>query len=152
MNGMTAEARPAVRRQPPSREDRVGLGTLFFAVFGPPIAWFTQLNVNYALDSYPCFPHDTPRSDLLLGWEGVGAALFAINIAAILVALIAVVVSLRVWRATSNDHPPIDNEFLPPAVGRTRFLAICGTLTGFGFMAATIFNLIALLVVPTCPG
>jgi hypothetical protein len=104
------------------------------------------------LDSHRCFPHDAPRSDLLPGWEGVGTALLAINIAAILVALAAAVVSLRVWRATSKDHPPIDYEFLPPPVGRTRFLAICGTLTGFGFTAATIFNLVALLVVPTCPG
>jgi hypothetical protein len=149
---MTAGAHPAVRGQPPSREDPVGLGTLFFAVFGPPIAWFIQLNVNYALDSHRCFPHDAPRSDLLPGWEGVGTALLTINIAAILVALAAAVVSLRVWRATSKDHPPIDYEFLPPPVGRTRFLAICGTLTGFGFTAATIFNLAALLVVPTCPG
>jgi hypothetical protein len=149
---MTAEPHPTVRRQPPSREDGVGLGTLFFAVFGGPIAWFTQLTVNYALDSHPCFPHYAPRSDLLPGWQGVGTALLAINIAAILVAPAAAVVSLRLWRAKGNDHPPIDNEFLPPAVGRTRFLAICGTLTGFGFTAATIFNLVALLVVPTCPG
>jgi hypothetical protein len=149
---MTAEPHPAVRGQPPSRGDRVGLGSLLFAVFGAPIAWFIQLNVNYALDSHPCFPHDTPRSDLLPGWEGVGIALLVINVAGILVAVAAAVVSLRVWRATSKDHPPVDNEFLPPAVGRTRFLAICGTLTGFGFMGATIFDLVALLVVPTCPG
>jgi hypothetical protein len=149
---MTAEAHPAVRGQPPSREDPVGLGTLFFAVFGPPIAWFIQLNVNYALDSHPCFPRYAPRSDLPPGWEGVGTALFAINIAAILMALGAALVSLRLWWATSKDHPLIGNEFLPPAVGRTRFLAICGIFSGFGFMAATIFDLVALLAVPTCPG
>jgi hypothetical protein len=116
------------------------------------MAWFIQLNVNYALDSHPCFAHYAPGSNLLPGWEGVGTALFAINIAAIAVAVGAALVSLRVWRATSKGHPLIDNEFLPPAVGRTRFLAICGIFSGFGFMAATIFDLVALLAVPTCPG
>jgi hypothetical protein len=82
----------------------------------------------------------------------VSPALLAINLAAIAAALAAGMLALRLWRRTREIHPPVYNQLLPAAAGRIRFLAICGVLTGFGALAAIIFDLIALLAVPPCAG
>jgi hypothetical protein len=147
---MTVEAHiPVNGRYPPPA---AGIGLLIFIVLGGPTAWFLQLTGNYGLVSHPCYPHFAPRSSFLPGWAWVSPALLAINLAALATAFAAGLVALRLWRATHASDPPVYNELLPPAAGRTRFLAICGVLTGFGALAAIVFDLIALLTVPPCLG
>jgi hypothetical protein len=148
---MTADTHFATRNQVPPPAD-VGIGLLIFIVLGGPIAWFLQLTANYGLVSHPCYPQSAPRTAFLPGWAWVSPALLAINLAALAAAFVAGFLALRLWRATRESYPPVYNELLPPAAGRTRFLAICGMLTGFGAVAAILFDLIALLTVPPCLG
>jgi hypothetical protein len=147
---MTVESNPAAHDPP--QLFGTNLGFLVFIVIGGPVAWYLQLTVNYGLVSHPCFPHFEPQQGYLPGWAWVGPVILVFNLLAILAALACGLLALRLWRATSEAYPPVYNQLLPPAAGRTRFLAVCGILTGFGAVAATVFDLIALFAVPPCLG
>jgi hypothetical protein len=82
----------------------------------------------------------------------VWLANLAINLLAIAVALVASEVSRRSWHATSGEHPGSSEHLLEAGEGRTRFLAMAGWLTGLGFALAIVFDTVALLTVPQCPG
>ena len=150
---MTIDTEAAeARRRARGVASPVGLAALIFAVAAGPLAWFVQLNVNYGLDSHPCYPHEAPRAHPLPGWEGVGTALFAINLAAIVLALGGTWLSYRLWQASRGRPAPRHNDVLPPAVGRARFLAASGLLMGPMILAALICDLVSLATVPPCPG
>jgi hypothetical protein len=147
---MTVET-PAQTKGPPPLFG-TNLGLLVFVVIGGPVAWYLQLTVNYGLVSHPCFPHFEPQQTYLPGWAWVGPVILVFNLLAIVAALAAALLALRLWRQTRAAYPPVYNQLLPPAAGRTRFLSVCGILTGFGSVAATVFDLIALFAVPPCLG
>jgi hypothetical protein len=128
-----------------------GLGPLFFGLSAGPVAWYVQLVVNYALVSHSCFPDGSPLAQPA-AWRAVAAIAFTVNIAAILVALGASAVSLRIWLSMRQEYPAPHSDMLAPAIGRRRFLASTGAMIGLGSVAATLFALIALLTVPPCAG
>jgi hypothetical protein len=119
---------------------------------GGPVAWFIQLVVDFGLTSDTCFPRGIPRGSVLPGWGRIHLALLLINIAALIIALVAATVAWRSWRATRREHPGTSDELLEAGEGRTRFLAAWGLITGLGFFGAILFALIALVAVPPCHG
>jgi hypothetical protein len=135
---------------PSSHRDRVGIIAALFGVFGGPFAWALQLNINYALASHACFPHAEARSSVLPGWHGFSWALGTVDIVALGLSLAAAVISWRSWQSTREEHHGGVGTLLEAGEGRTRFLAICGLMSAFGFAAAILFNLIAVLTVPPC--
>jgi hypothetical protein len=147
---MTPAAHPRVIR-PSGASGGAGLGALFFGLSAGPVAWYFQLIVNYALASHSCFPDGSPLGEPA-GWHAVAAIAFAANIVAILVALGASAVSLRIWLSMRHDHPALHSDILAPAIGRGQFLASTSAMTGLGSVAATVFSLMALLTVPPCAG
>ncbi len=121
-----------------------------FGIFGAPTAWIVQLVLGYALASYPCMPDDTPYAHLPPSWAGWDRpALFAVNILALLIALAAALVSTADWRRTRSwkEHGP-----LKARETRVRFLAYCGLLTGWCFVAAIAFNTVDIIGGPSCSG
>lgn len=148
----TDTTRPSLPYRAPDRAG-VALPLLFFGLCGGAVAWIVQLIVDYALASHFCFPHETPRSDLGSGGEGIGAVLLIVNLAALVVALGAAVVSLRNWRrgARAEQLEPAEG-LLAAGKGRTRFLATFGGLANLGFLAAILFTSVALFTVPQCGG
>lgn len=122
-----------------------------FAVFGAPGAWLLQLVADYALSAEACFPNDTPlaRPDPALAWDR--PALIAINLLALAAAVLATALAAAVWRRNSRRAGSREDP-VEIARGRSRFLAGCGLLTGFGFMAAILFNTVAAIGVPQCSG
>jgi hypothetical protein len=137
---------------PSPHRGRVGLAALFFGLIGGPLAWSLQLVVNFALASHSCFPRDLPQNHLPAGWEGVWNGLLAVNIGAILLALIATAVSYRNWHVTHGEDEGSTHQLVEAGEGRTRFLGFCGTLLGLGFFVAILFNSLALFMVPQCAG
>ena len=146
------DTHPETFRGAPPASGGIDLGALFFSLGAGPAAWFLQLVVNYALASIACFPHDFPRTHPLPGLEWVGAGRIVISTVAAVVALAATLVPLRVWRAVARHYPAPDDDLLPPAAGRARFLAASGVMLGLGSFAAILFALVPLLTLPSCPG
>ncbi|MBV9862687.1 MAG: hypothetical protein JO267_11125 [Alphaproteobacteria bacterium] len=142
--------RSAAARATP--QDPAGIGLLLTVIFIGPTAWFVQFCTNYGLDSHPCYPNTIPMAHLQPGWSWVVPTFYALNFAAMAIALAAGFVSLRFWRKTREGFPPISNALLPPSVGRIRFLAIAGMLSGFGAFGELIGDLIPIIAVPPCFG
>ena len=132
--------------------DPAGLVAALFGVFAGPFAWALQLNVNYALASYACFPHTEARPRLLPGWQHFSWGLLVVNLAALALSGAAAFLSWRSCRATRQVYLGRGVALLEVGEGRTRFLAICGLMSAFGFATAILFNLFAVLTVPPCAG
>jgi hypothetical protein len=136
-------------RQPVPRREATAPWRQLFGVAAGPLGWMVQLNVGYALTSYPCNPGGHAAPAMLGGWGWTRAASLGVNLAAVLVAIAAGLVSLGIWRAARGG----DTEHGPdPALSRTRFLAVCGVLTSFGFLAAIAFDTVMILGAPACRG
>lgn len=150
---MTETTKATLSIQHPSspHRDRLSLFLLLFGVFAGPVAWGVQLIVNYALAVHPCFPGEVARLSPLPGWHPDLAGILVINIIAAIVALAGAALSSQRWNTERHRHSG-SIEALTPSEGRTRFLALCGMMTGFGFFAAIIFNTIAMAMVPQCSG
>ncbi len=138
-----AEARPEVSQFLRS------LARPLFGVFGAPAAWFAQLVLNYALASYPCMPNDAPFARLPPTWSWDRPVLFVVNVLALLISLASAVVATADWRRarTLKQWGPLEAHD-----NRVRFLAYCGLMAGWGFLAASAFNTIDLIGVPACSG
>lgn len=142
----------ALLSQNSSRHSRLAeVGWLLFAVLAGPVAWGLQLLINYALASYPCFPRDVPRVTVAPGWQGAWSIILTLNIIAALLALAGAVISHRKWRAARHEQINASSTREAES-GRTRFLALCGVMTGCGFLVAIIFNTISVFMVPQCVG
>ena len=137
---MTDRAHPAPHRH------RAGLMILGAALFATPAVWGLRLVLNYALDSYFCYPGSI-RKYALPGWTW--PTLLGVDALAIAVAVLAAVLSWRNWRRT-RDKVRSSGPLIEIGEGRTRFLALWGLMTGVGFAVAGAFDLLALWIVPVC--
>lgn len=150
---MNAAASSSLPRSPSPHRDGVHKGALLAFVWAGPVAWAAQLLCNFALASHTCFPQPaTPLTQILPGWQRVWAALLIVNALAAAVAIAAAVMSLRHWYRAREEASGSSHDAFEAGEGRTRFLALCGVMNGFGFLAAIGFNTIALFVVPQCIG
>jgi len=136
---MAASARPATALGAQPAPDGMSWSLMLFCLAGGPVAWSVQLLVNYALASHACYPYDVPSAHVLPGWHWVWPLVLVLNLIAVAVALAAGFLSLRTWRAS-------------PGASAARFLSLCGIMSGFGFLAAIIFDTVVVFAVPTCAG
>jgi hypothetical protein len=114
------------------------LAALVFAAGAGPTAWSAHIVVNYALASRLCFPSREP----LLAVHSGGAAwivMLASDLLALAICGAGILLSSRLKRDAKG-----------PQAERTRFIAQCGTFAGGGFALATLFDTIALFMVPLC--
>jgi hypothetical protein len=147
MNGTTAlqaQAHPAPHR------GRVGLLALTLGLTGAPLAWGLHLVASYAITSHSCFPGAAPRSAVPLHSQGLSWLLIALDLAAIVVAAVAVLVSHRSWQSTRREFPGHAGDLIDIGEGRTRFLSLWGMLTSAGFMIAIAIDLVGLWILPLC--
>ncbi len=132
--------------------ERAGTTLSLLALLGGPAAWITQLVVNYGLASYSCYPRWRPAPALLPGWHGIWYGQLAINLVAIAIAAAAAALSYRDWQATRGKHADAPGHASQASEERVCFLALAGMMAGLGFVAAALFDTVALLWVPQCPG
>lgn len=142
----------ALSHHPAPHRGRVSIGKLAFSVVAGPLAWFLQLNVGYALASWPCFPADqrmpSPGSEYAWSFPGMVGALFG----AVLIALAALWVAWTILHNTRTEAPGDHRQLMEVGAGRTRFLALWGVLLGSGFAIATLVTAVAFIVLPRCAG
>lgn len=109
---------------------------LLFSCSATPLLWLGQVMLSYGITSRACYPGDHPvapvsASPLLTGL-GLMTALALTGCGA------ATLVAWREWRMRRT--------------GRNHFLAVWGLMSSLWFFTAILFNLIAALAVPICPG
>jgi hypothetical protein len=137
---------------PSPHRERVNLALLLFGVFAGPVAWSAQLVANYILAVDPCFLTRVVRTEPVLRASSDWPAILIVNLVAALLAIAGGIISLRLWRESRHEHPGTASHAVEVGEGRTRFLALWGVMTGFGFLAAILFDTIALFLVPRCSG
>ena len=109
---------------------------LLFGCSAAPLAWLGHVMLGYGLSAYLCYPADHP---VMLSARWLFAALIAFDVVALAICGAGAVVSWRLWRQVRGGE------------GRNRFLALWGLMSSLWFLVAILFNVIASLVVPSCP-
>ena len=130
----------------------VGVRPVFLAIglAVAPICWLTQLIVDYGLSSYACYPLLEQRATPAPGWGNVWIVVIVINLLTLALAVAATVLSALNWRTFTRRQPSLSDDLAVASKGRARFIAQCGTLAGIGFIAAIIFDLVAIIGSPIC--
>jgi hypothetical protein len=133
----------ALTHHPAPQRHRVAMFESVFGLIGAPLAWLLQLDVGYALASWPCFPKDQRGLVPVAGFAWTWPAMIIGMGAAVAIALAALGVSWRAFRATETELA---------GGGRTRFLALWGMWLGGSFALATLLTSVAFMLLPRCAG
>jgi hypothetical protein len=145
-----AQAEIEFALHPAPHRGKVSLAALTFGLVAAPAAWVLQLVVNYSLASHVCFPGYHPLSNVLHGWGAIWSVLFVIELVALAIALAGGIIAYRSWQTTREEASDDTRHLVEVGRGRTRFLALWGLFTSFGFSLAMLFSLSGLFVVPLC--
>ena len=143
---------PGQRDQHPApHRGRVSIVASLASLIAGPAAWVAQLVIGYGLSSLACFPHDVPfQTSPPPGWANEAAILALVNGACLVIALLGLLTAFVHWRRTRGEKAGGAHHALEVGEGRTRFMAVCGMLSGFGFALAILFDTPAWLAVPAC--
>jgi len=135
-------------KHPAPARNEATLWSLCFSLAAPPLAWSLQSIAGYGLSSEACYPGDTPRTVPV--FAGLWELLLGINGVALVVGVVGMTIAYRNWRATRGETGGDTPHLIERGEGRTRFLAMCGLLLGAGFIVATVFTSVTLLISPLC--
>jgi hypothetical protein len=138
----------AKAHHPAPHRGRVSLVTLLFGVFAAPVAWNLQLLFEAAISGHVCYPKDTPLSGVGAGAHGWA---LGIDVLCLILALVALGVSLRSWREVRAEKRGSGHHLLDAGEGRTRFLAMLGILNSCLFLLAILFASAGGFVFPFFP-
>jgi hypothetical protein len=143
-------ADPDVSHPPASQRNVRSPRQSLFTVLGGPLAWFVQLNADFALASNPCF-FDNERSVVPhLSYDWTWRTMIVIAAAAIAVALAATLAALQARRLASKESR--DGEVHEIGAGRIRFLALWGICLGAGSALLIVLTALAFFMLPPCAG
>jgi hypothetical protein len=127
---------------PAPDRDQVRLAALGFGLAGGPAAWCLQLLAGSSVAGLACLAGDgSSTGSLNFGWAT--PAMIGVNLAALLVAILALVVSFRSFRRTASGYAEGHDSVMEAGEGRSRFLAIWGIWTSILFILAIAFNTIS---------
>ncbi len=137
---------------PAPARGQVDIWVLAFGLIGAPVIWSAHFLANVLIASNSCSQVDVVRPS-----SATHATIIAIDILAALIALAALFVSLRAWRATRQENADARNEggsaehhAAEVGEGRTRFVAMGGILMSTLFFVAILFDTFAAIVVTSC--
>jgi hypothetical protein len=130
---------------PAPQRDRVAVWETTLGLGGGPLAWILQLAAGYAIVVAPCYTGPDREAAGQASLWAIALYLFCLALA-----LAGGLVSLIVYRRTRREVEGSAGDLLEAGHGRTRFLALWGSLLGFGFAGVILVNGIALVGVPPC--
>lgn len=107
---------------------------LWATTFGPPIAWFAQLVIVYALTPLAC----SLKNPLLL---------HLVSFACLFVAALGAGLALAEWTAVGRGSA---TDMPDPSVSRPRFQALVGILSGGFFSLVVVAEWLAITVLNPC--
>ncbi|MDR5763061.1 MULTISPECIES: hypothetical protein [unclassified Caballeronia] len=126
--------------------------------FLSPGAWLLQVIVSETVSAQTCdatTPLNSPGVSHLYGW------LYGTSIAALAIAVVCAALSLYGFLFLQNRHARIKarngddkSREAPPReeeeISRKRFIALCSTLVGCGFVVAILFTILAEVFLVSC--
>jgi hypothetical protein len=140
----TAMATPEREAHPSAYRHRVSPASLAFGLFAPALAWSLHLLINLAVANFAC----------QTGWahsgDDVSGTMLLSSLCALGLCAAAARTSWQTWEATRHEHRGAQERLLEVGEGRTRFLGFVGLILAGGFFAATLFDTLALFMVPLC--
>lgn len=126
----------------------VGLGALWFGLFGAAAAWSIQELVGYAVIAHACYASWRPLPGSSIG--GVWTIALVVSLLTLLVAAAAALTAHRSWRRTRQEHRSAERRQLEAGEGRVRFMALSGLIVSSIFLFNIVMNTIVLFLVPAC--
>jgi hypothetical protein len=135
-------------QHPAPHRARASFGWLLFGIFAAPFAWNVQLLVGSAVSGHICYPGDKPLMAPL--WDGQRVTLLVTDLAGIVLAVIALLVSLGIWSKVRREREGSSHRLLDVGEGRTRFMAMAGILTSGLFLLALIGASVQVFVFQLC--
>lgn len=144
MSDTTSPAQKDIRHPAP-RRGAVSLFGLVFGLAGAPLVWALHLTFNAAVAGRVC-----EATGPNLGRDGALVAMTVSGLIALSISAAAGLVAYRGWRATHEAQESQHHTVFDVGEGRTRFLCLIGIVFSAGFFAASLFDLIAVYMVPLC--
>jgi hypothetical protein len=153
---MATHASPQSPHPAPARV-HVGLPALWFGLYGGPLAWSVQTLVNLPVAAHACYPRLEPLASPISG--GLRGTVTLVSVAALAVCVAAVVVALRSWSRTRDEHQSgagSAREHAPATAlaetgeGRTRFMALAGVLASVTFLVVSLVHMASIFLVSPC--
>lgn len=135
---------------PAPHRHRSGIGAMIFGLVGGPVAWGIALTFNYAVASNACYTGFTWPTTLHFDAGAIRSMLIGADIAVVLVAAGAALLSYRNWERTRREAEGGPDQLLETGEGRTRFMSLCGMITSVGFAVAAAFTLVGAVALPLC--
>ena len=121
---------------------QISLGLLMFGIFGAPAAWMLQLLAGSSIAGLVCLgPGGTAVATARADWAN--PTMIAINLAALLIAGVALAASFRILRQTNSGYAGGHDSVMEAGEGRSRYMAIWGVWTSLLFIFAIAFNTIS---------
>lgn len=139
---MTAALHPAPGRH------QVGLGALWFGLFGAPVAWSIQELVSYAVVAHACYPNLQPQPTQSI--SGAWSIALIVSLLTLLIGLAAGVTAYRSWANSREERGNPEHHPLEHGEGRTRFMALSGLIVSSIFLLNLVMNAAVLFLVPAC--
>lgn len=115
-----------------------------FGIVGAPLAWNIELLVGVSLSGHACYPRYMPLAVPL--WSGTWGFLLAMSFVALVLGILAGMVSWHSWKRTRDEKPGSAHG----GEGRARFMALCGLLSSGLFLVALVFTILVVFMVPLC--
>lgn len=108
-------------------------------LIGAPAAWIAQISFDFVMADFACRAFSGIRLWLLLaGVASTAAGLFSLWTA------------WGAWKQTQGEAEGEEGQAIDIGEGRSRFFAMTGMLAGAIFTAASLFTLLAVIVVRPC--
>ena len=137
-------------RHPSPHRNRVGGLAMWFAILGAPVAWSLQQLINPPIFEHGCFPNDVPLAEPI--WRNGGSVTLTVELAAIVVCVLAGIVAWRNWQRTRTEKEGSGHHLLEAGDGRSRFMAMVGLLCSGLFLFAVVVSTGLFYLVAPCYG
>ena len=111
-------------------------GKIWYAFLGAPVAWSLQLIIGYAMVAHACYPSMDPLN--FDAAQGTRITAGIVTIVTLIMAIAALVIARQLVAAQVASE------------GVARYLSKGGVLIGIVFSLLIVFNLLALIIEPTC--
>ena len=135
-------------RHPAPARHLVGLGALWFGLFGAAVAWSVQELVSFAVVSHSCYPDWHPRATPTVG--GTWSIALVVGLLMLVLGVGAGVTAWSSWRRTGEAGGGGIHRQLEVGEQRARFMATSGMVVSGLVLFAILLNLIVLFMAPIC--
>jgi hypothetical protein len=135
-------------RHPAPGRHLVGLGALWFGLFGAAVAWSVQELVSFAVVSHSCYPDWHPRSAPTIG--GTWTIALIVSLVMVLLGAGAGFTAWRSARRTGEAGGGGVHHQLDVGERRAHFMATGGLVVSGLVLFAILLNLVVLFMAPIC--